>query len=237
MDTTDINTKFERLGARAKIRPLAQNRWQPESGRVVIDVRHDRHGEFFDIQADQDATVEVLDVQPRDRHLLLMVRRPNQRPGLPDIKDKLLCGHDERHWFVAGVPERAPVSTVVTAKLALKPDAVRDREQGKKGKRQKQLRRKTDVFIRQGEDRCPAVRPSANRTRRIHDDRRGGTQVDSGAPGRPRQPLPAGGGVGRHLDVPVCDGLADADDPLLIADGFADTDMGEYDGHGLASGD
>jgi hypothetical protein len=40
---------------------------------------------------------------------------------------------------------------VVTAKEALKPDAVRSREQGKKGKRKKRLRRKTDVFIRQGE--------------------------------------------------------------------------------------
>ena len=97
MDATHIKTKFQRFGARAKIRPLAQNRGQPESGRVVIDVRHDRHGEFFDIQADQDADVEVLDVRPRDRHLLLMVRRANQRPHQPDIKDKLLCGHDERH--------------------------------------------------------------------------------------------------------------------------------------------
>jgi len=147
MDTTHIKTKFERLGARAKIRRQRRR----SSGSFVIDVRHDRHGEFFDIQADDDADVEVLDVQPKDRHLLLMVRHANQRRGLPDIKDKLLCGHDERHWFVAGVPEKAPVSTVVTAKLALKPDAVRDRERGKKGNRQKRLRRKTDVFVRQGE--------------------------------------------------------------------------------------
>jgi hypothetical protein len=40
---------------------------------------------------------------------------------------------------------------VVTAKEALKPDAVRGREQGKRGKRAKRQRRKTDVFIRQGE--------------------------------------------------------------------------------------
>jgi hypothetical protein len=151
MDTTLIRTKFEKLGARAKIRPLAMNRRESASGRLVIDVRHDRHGEFFDIQADDDADAEVLDVQPRDRHLLLMLRRPNARLGLPDTKDKFLCGHDERHWFVAGVPEKAPVSTVVTAKEALKPDLVRSREHGKRGKRQKRLRRKTDVFIRQGE--------------------------------------------------------------------------------------
>jgi hypothetical protein len=151
MDATHIKTKFEKLGARAKIGPLVRNPRRPAAGPVVIDIGHDRHGEFFDIQAADDADVEVLDVQPRDRHLLLMVRRPNQRPGLPDIKDKLLCGHDERHWFVAGVPEKAPVSSVVTAKEALKPDLVRSREQGKRGKRSKRLRRKTDVFIRQGE--------------------------------------------------------------------------------------
>ena len=93
----------------------------------------------------------MLDVQPRDRHLLLMVRQLSERLGLPDTKDKFLCGHDERHWFVACVPERASVSTVVTAKEALKPDLVRDRERGKRGKRKTRLRRKTDVFIRQGE--------------------------------------------------------------------------------------
>lgn len=151
MDAIHIKTKFEKLGARATIRPLVPNPWRPAAGPVVIDIGHDRHGEYFDIQADAGVAVEVLDVQPRDRHLLLMVRHANQRPGLPDTKDKFLCGHDERHWFVAGVPEKAPVSTVVTAKEALKPDAVRSREQGKKGKRQKRLRRKTDVFIRQGE--------------------------------------------------------------------------------------
>jgi hypothetical protein len=145
MDTKQIQTKFKKLGARAKFRPLRRR----SSGPVVIDIGHDRHGEFFDIQADSDADVDVLDVQPRDRHLLLMVRRPNERPHQPDVKDKLLCGHDERHWFVAGVPERA--STVVTAKEALKPAAVRDLERGKRGKRKKRLRRKTDVFIRQGE--------------------------------------------------------------------------------------
>jgi hypothetical protein len=98
MNQNLITTKFEKLGARAKIRPL---RWR-SSDPVVIDIGHDRQGEFFDIQADPDADVDVLDVQPRDRHLLLMIRRPNERPHQPDIKDKLLCGHDERHWFVAG---------------------------------------------------------------------------------------------------------------------------------------
>lgn len=151
MEANLLKTKFEKLGARATIRPLVRNPWRPAPGRVVIDISHDRHGEYFDIQVNEDADVEVLDVQPKDRHLLLMVRHPNERPGLPDTKDKFLCGHDERHWFVASVPEKAPVSSVLTAKDALKPDAVRSREQGKRGKWEKRLRRKTDVFVRQGE--------------------------------------------------------------------------------------
>ena len=46
--------------------------------------------------------VEVLDVQPADRHLLLLVREGGLR------SHKFLCGHDERHWFVAAVPESEP---------------------------------------------------------------------------------------------------------------------------------
>ncbi|MBC8356002.1 MAG: hypothetical protein H8E66_28830 [Planctomycetes bacterium] len=151
MDATLIQSKFDKLGARAKVRPLVQNRWRQAAGPVVIDIGSDRRGEFFDIQAADHANVEVLDVQPRDRHLLLMVRQPAERPGLPDTKDKFLCGHDERHWFVAGVPEAAPVSSVVTAKEALKPELVRNLESGKKGKRKKRHRRKTETFVRQGE--------------------------------------------------------------------------------------
>lgn len=151
MDATLLKTKFGKLGARAKVRPMVRNRWSQSVSPVVIDIGQDRQGEFFDIQANADVDVEVLDVQPKDRHLLLMVRQPAERLGLPDVKDKFLCGHDERHWFVAGVPEGVSVSTVVTAKEALKPDLVRTLEQGKKGDRKSRLRRKTETFIRQGE--------------------------------------------------------------------------------------
>jgi hypothetical protein len=40
-------------------------------------------------------------------------------------KRKFLCGQDERHWFVAAIPESAPVGTVRQAKEALKPPDVR----------------------------------------------------------------------------------------------------------------
>ena len=86
----------------------------------------------------------MLDVQPQDRHLLLLIRDGRD-------KDKYLCGHDERHWFVAGIPERAPVGTVRQAKQALKPEEVAQAEsrEGLRGKARH--RRKNAAFVRQGE--------------------------------------------------------------------------------------
>lgn len=65
-------------------------------------------------------------------------------------KEKFLCGHDERAWFVAAVPGRS-VSTVATAFEALKPSEVRF-EQGRKAVRNKdRTRRRNAAFVRQGE--------------------------------------------------------------------------------------
>jgi hypothetical protein len=152
MDTSLIERKFEELGARAKfLEPRRVPIWASRPPQMSIDIQKDRRGEFFEIRADEDADVSVLDVRPRDRHLLLMVRQPAENIRSPEIKDKFLCGHDERHWFVAGVPEAAAVSTVITAKEALKPEIVRRLEHGQRGKRSKRHRRKTEHFIRQGE--------------------------------------------------------------------------------------
>ena len=94
-----------------------------------------------------DATapdVAVLDVQPSDRHLLLLVRERGE-------KHKFLCGHDERHWFVAAVPESAPVGTVRQAKEALKPAEVQV-AQGRSGLgAEARNRRKNAAYRRQGE--------------------------------------------------------------------------------------
>lgn len=150
MSTTNLLAKFAQLGARVQFRLIQPNRWNSIHS-VLIDIRNDRRGEFFDIQATESIELEVLDVQPRDRHLLLMSREPAESRNAPEIKSKFLCGHDERHWFVAGVPEAAPVSSVVTAKEALKPALVRELERGLRGKRERRLGRKTATFMRQGE--------------------------------------------------------------------------------------
>jgi hypothetical protein len=143
MDMQQIERQFTRIGARSKIVPSSQrNRVQG----VSIDIGNDTHGEYFDIAVDRtvDAITHVLDVQPSLRHLLLM---SHQKDG----KHKFLCGHDERHWFVAAVPERASVSTVRTAFEALKPPAVRAYETRLGVKPGKRNRRRNEAFVRQGE--------------------------------------------------------------------------------------
>lgn len=142
MSTHILERQFARIGARAKVRPEAPRR---RSG-IAIDVGHDRDGEFFDIALDGASSddLHVLDTQPQLRHLLLMSVQD-------DGRHKFLCGHDERHWFVAAVPEKATVSSVQTAFVALKPAAVRQREDRLHVKPRKRNRRRNAAFVRQGE--------------------------------------------------------------------------------------
>ncbi len=142
-----VEARFARIGARLKQpegsapRPRAGMR-----GSVSLDVGRDRDGEFFEIRGGDrgNVRIEVLDVQPADRHLLLMVRQGER-------KSKFLCGHDERHWFVAAVPESAPVGTVRSAKEALKPAEVRSAQARMGLGADAGNRRKNAAFRRQGE--------------------------------------------------------------------------------------
>ena len=115
MNTHLIERHFAKIGARAKVRFPASL-----GSELRIDVGRDVDGEFFDVALASRTLgeVSVIDVQPELRHLLML---SEDRDG----KHKFLCGHDERHWFVAAVPERGSVSTVRTAFDALKPPAVR----------------------------------------------------------------------------------------------------------------
>jgi hypothetical protein len=85
----------------------------------------------------------VIDIRPEQRHLLLMARRDNG-------KQKFLCGHDERHWFVCAVPG-ASVSNVVNAMESLQPVEVRRDVQRKVKRVKNRLRRRNEAFVRQGE--------------------------------------------------------------------------------------
>jgi hypothetical protein len=147
IDANILEAKFARIGARLKLgNGLGRRRRNSADVPVALDIQSDRSGEYFEVieRPNAEAEVEVLDVQPADRHLLLMVRQRGE-------KHKFLCGHDERHWFVAAVPERAPVGTVRAAKEALKPAGVQV-AQARAGLRSKaRNRRKNAAYRRQGE--------------------------------------------------------------------------------------
>src|SRR5262249_5939252 len=132
MDARQLQDKFDRLGARLRIHTLAGPGPSRRDVPLLLDIRKDDKSEFFDIGVRPDANgdLDVLDLRKREWPLLLMAR---------DGRDKFLylCGHDERHWFVAAIPENAGgVSNVATAMEALKPREVLEAQarQGVTGK-------------------------------------------------------------------------------------------------------
>jgi hypothetical protein len=140
-----LQNSFERIGARVKEGAPARRSFPLASTLPVsFNVLRDEKGEYFSIIGEKEALSKlvVLDVQPRDRHLLLLSRSGRD-------KHRFLLGHDERHWFVAAVAEATPVSTVQAAKTALKPQIVLERERGLRAKEMN--RRRNPVRIRQGE--------------------------------------------------------------------------------------
>lgn len=151
MSTALLEKKFSVMGARVKINskpPPRRVRRRLDEGRTIsIDILRDKEGEYFDILAKEEAKALVMDVQKKDRHLLLIARDTSGNPL------KFLCGHDERHWFTCAVPGR--VSTVLQAKQALKPAEVvsLERRSGLTIKNSQKRRRKVKggKIIRQGE--------------------------------------------------------------------------------------
>jgi len=117
------------MGARFQVKHLPAPRQMNFRGRseasdYAVDIQHDRYGAFFELRV-PDALHEALEVTvlqtaKHDRHLLLFIRKDE---GKSETKDRFLCGHDERDWFVAAVPGGA--SSVAQAKEALKPSVVR----------------------------------------------------------------------------------------------------------------
>jgi hypothetical protein len=145
---SQIAFDFMRMGARVKVKPTKRaphDRTSP----VLINIRRDRQGDYFDIQHSDEVDLNVLDVRRQNRHLFLMardLRRESDREW-----SAFLCGRDEFHWFVAAIPESANACNVQEAKDALKPSEVWEamRQYGVRP-HERDLRR-TAAFVRQGE--------------------------------------------------------------------------------------
>ena len=138
MGTEVLERRFAAIGARVKVIRTTRD----HSPR--IDVGSDRRGEFFELRLSGRATsLDVVDADRDDRCLLLLVREG-------DEKSKFLCGFDERHWFVAAIPESARgVTGVASAKDALQPEAVR--EAVARVRPRDRFRRRNPAYVRQGE--------------------------------------------------------------------------------------
>jgi hypothetical protein len=140
MSSEVLERRFAAIGARLR---APQDGWR---GAPRIDIGTDRRGEYFDVRftgSGDAVNLEVIDVDKGQRHLLLLAREGVQ-------KSKFLCGHDERHWFVAAIPEAAPgVTGVATAKAALQPDLVRAAVGRTRPK--DPFRRRNRAYLRQGE--------------------------------------------------------------------------------------
>jgi hypothetical protein len=145
--------KFKQMGVDCQVLPC--DRWH---SRLSVDVQTERKTgkPFFQIYTPVD--LQVLDVDPKDRHLVLMAREKHAKP-------KFLCGFDERGWFTAALPEpqhvrwfpgtkpsmRIGISNVETAKAALKPAEVVEEEYKRNVKRNKRSKRHNKASKRQGE--------------------------------------------------------------------------------------
>jgi len=156
---SDLKRYFSQMGARIRVienapdrRPRQLRRNGEAPPQLVLDIERDKAGEFFEVRKALGSRQEliVLNVKPSEKHLLLLSRQFDEE-GRIRAKQKFLCGHDERHWFVAAIPENEPVSTVKGAKLALKPAEVRQQEDRLGISEKESSRRRNAAFIRQGE--------------------------------------------------------------------------------------
>jgi hypothetical protein len=154
MNANYIESKFAAMGARLKVREIP-SRWRQgdrswiEPKDFAMDLRRDSNGQFFELRVpshlSESLDVAVMQAEPKQRHLLLAVRKAGTDAKL----DRFLCGHDEREWFVAAVPGGA--SSVRQAMDALQPQDVRAALARNHVSSRKRHARKNRAFRRQGE--------------------------------------------------------------------------------------
>jgi hypothetical protein len=154
MNTQPIESGFAQMGARVKVREIPSRWIQGDRSWISpqdysVDIQRDGKGEFFELRIPSHLSdaldITVMQSEPKQRHLLLFVRKPGDKPQL----DRFLCGHDEREWFVAAVPGGA--SSVRQAMDALQPAPVRQALASHKVSTNKRYSRKNRAFRRQGE--------------------------------------------------------------------------------------
>jgi len=136
-------------GLRVEVRPTGE---RVATWTYTLDIETKARAECYSLVVNK-AALETLDILPVNvrpdlRHLLLVARTQMARGQYQ--KTKLLCGHDERHWFVS--PVGGPgITTVADALESLKPPVVRRRQRERGVRLRNWHKRRNMGFVRQGE--------------------------------------------------------------------------------------
>ena len=159
MNTYILQQQFAQIGARLEVKTappddqrfISLGRRSPAPPNYLLDITRLQGDEQFSLTLRPGANKELeflaVDVRPEQRQLLLLMK--------PTVsgrdKEKFLCGHDERHWFVAPIPRPQRIANVSQAIEALKPtEAIRS--QWRQQVRDKDWNKRHNAgFLRQGE--------------------------------------------------------------------------------------
>lgn len=156
MNTDKIKEKFNKIGTGIVFSNIERPKRhfafsQPITNNYTIDVKENRKGETFIINTYSDSRIDidVLEMKKDIKHLLLMVKDSKKNEIFKENVSKYLCGHDERHWFVATVGNDC--KNVEDAMNHLKPAEVELAQKKKNVKRKNRHKRANKGYIRQGE--------------------------------------------------------------------------------------
>lgn len=156
MNVHQLPKHFNKIGAQLELNLFNQptERWARKLSDYSIDVLEEKNNERFLLNLDKQLAHQLtfipVDIQAKQRHLLLYVKNPTAKKQHL-IKQKFLCGHDERHWFVAGVENANGITNVVKAMESLKPAAAQQAQKSKKIRKKNRNKRHNRGFVRQGE--------------------------------------------------------------------------------------
>ena len=131
IDIRNDRGEAERIWNR-RIRSFTRGQSDPDFALDVLRVQK-KGIEKFILFVDNHERIKVLSYRPESRHILLGVENE------PGVIDRLLCGHDEREYFIASLPSDARITTIEQAIDSLKRNPVREAE------------RRGEKVIRQGE--------------------------------------------------------------------------------------
>jgi hypothetical protein len=155
-----LQKHFSAIGAQLVVRP------GPDNVDYRFDIVRDHRSEYFELSGSRLDDLVVQHVDRNARHILLCgIDRhlKGENAAAKKAVSRFLCGHDERHWFVAGIGD--PVATVRDAKLSLAPAAIREAV----ARERHRDRRHNDLFIRQGEwFFVPSTPPAVDARTPIH---------------------------------------------------------------------